>query len=440
MTPSGLSKILNGGRLPVSKEKKAFIKLAADYFAENIYSLGCYIKFRDLFPVLYDFHSLEELRSFLNYAIEYALDKDVAAANQVNLEFVERGFYFLGRKPALNLLCVMLSEHIMNDQDDSLEIYSSFSLMDPTFSALFQKIRIANPEKCKQITLNHFFDGTLQEAKGGGKGITLSLIGQLQNKFELNLWTSGSDLGQPFLFIKGALLLMFNPQIDGTPLLIPISHKSYLSYFYESLMMKDIRKISYNRNEAAALLEANPQFVPELLTRGIDSVYNFVSIGYLLDKEEISSISDHEQIAEWVWQVFDSILSGKTIFHVSIAAMERFSTFGKAIVPLIGAFPLPREQRVSYLQRFNAYLKNEQSYNKVKILDSQLSNIAALCSGDLCLVYSIDDGFERDRIHVFDAKTVLPVLERMTLSGPTLPLDFSLDLWSAYQGDLLSNS
>lgn len=328
----------------------------------------------------------------------------------------------------------------MNDSETALEFYSSFSQSDPAFSVLFQRIRIANPEKCGQITLNHFFDGTLLENTDGGRGVSFSLIAQLQNRFGLNLWKINGDLGPPFLLVKGALLLIFNTQIDGTPLLVPIAHKSYLNYFYESLMKKEIAKISYNRNEAAALLEENPHFVPELLERGIDSVYNFVSIGYLLDQEELRSMSDNGQMADWVWQIFHSILSGRTTFHVSLAAMDRFSTFGKAIVPLIGAFPLPPEQRVSYLQRFDTYLKDEKSFSKVKILDSHLSNIAVFCSGNLCLVYSIDDAFERDRIHVFDLEAARPVLENLTITSPALPVDFSLDLWSAYQGDLLSNS
>ncbi|HBD00533.1 MAG TPA: hypothetical protein DC053_16135, partial [Lachnoclostridium sp.] len=57
MTPSGLSKILKGGRLPFLKEKRVFSRQAAAYFAEVLYGHGCYLKFMHIFPVLYDFSS-----------------------------------------------------------------------------------------------------------------------------------------------------------------------------------------------------------------------------------------------------------------------------------------------------------------------------------------------------------------------------------------------
>lgn len=436
MTPSGLSKILTGSRLPGMKEKKAFTKLAADYFADNIYSQGCYLKLRNLFPIIYDFSSVDELRSFFSYAINYALDKELAAANHVNLDFAERGFYFLGRKPMLNLLCVMLSDCITDNTEVSLELYSSFPHMDPAFSEIFNKIRITNPDKCNHLTLNHFFDGTMQEATGMGNSVSLPLINQLQNQLNLNLWVTESHLGQSFLLVKGMLLLMFNLQIDGTPLMTPISNKNYLNVFHKRLLKRDIKKVSYSRDEAAAYLECNPDFISSLTRQGIDHIYSLTSIGYLQEKEKISALTDNAPIAAAVSEIFNCILTGKSVFNISLSAMERFSTFGKAIIPLVGAFSLLPEQRTSYLKKYHSYLKEESSSSKVKILNSNLSNLFILCSGDLGLVYSVDDKCERERIHVFEASTIRPVLESMALSEDTLLLDFSMELWSSYQGDL----
>ena len=55
MTPSGLSKILTGKRLPMLKEKWEFCNQAANYFSQHIYSRNCYLKLQRIFPIIYDF-------------------------------------------------------------------------------------------------------------------------------------------------------------------------------------------------------------------------------------------------------------------------------------------------------------------------------------------------------------------------------------------------
>lgn len=439
MTPSGLSKLLTGSRLPVTKEKKLFIKLAADYFSEHIYSHACYLKFRDLFPVIYDFKSLEDLRSFLTYAIEYALDKDLAPLNQVNFEFAERGFYLLGRESVLNLLCIMLSDHLVNDSDEPLEIYSTVPTHDPAYSEILLKSLIVNPERCTHVVFNHFFDGSLQESSSKGKGVSLNFISTAQRGFNLNLWSTTSDLGQPFLLLKGKLLLMFDSQIDGTPLLIPIAHKSYLNLFYNSLINKDIRKISYSRSEAIAFCEENRPIVSSLFNQGIDAVFNFTSIGYLLREEEISSLPGSEKIGRWAWLLFQHIMNKDTEFYVSLGAMERFGATGKAVVPFIGSYSFPAEQRTPYMQRFNQYLMDKDSFSRIKLLDSPLSNMAIVCVGSFCLIYTIDDEYALERIHIFDGDKASPILEKIIKNNKLADLNFSSELWSTYQEGMQNN-
>ena len=101
MTPSGLSKILTGKRLPSLKEKKLFSKQASRLFAEAVYSQGCYLKLADLFPVIYNFNSESELQMFLVHAIEYAWDQDFDAEREKNTDYPDAEKSFLGRKKIL---------------------------------------------------------------------------------------------------------------------------------------------------------------------------------------------------------------------------------------------------------------------------------------------------------------------------------------------------
>ena len=91
MTPSGLSLILSGKRLPGLKDKELFCQQAASVLAGHIYEPYCFPKFKQLFPVIYDFHSQHELESFLQQALEYVMDRDLALANDQDLDYPDHG-------------------------------------------------------------------------------------------------------------------------------------------------------------------------------------------------------------------------------------------------------------------------------------------------------------------------------------------------------------
>lgn len=437
MTPSGLSKILTGKRLPNMKERKNFTKEAAEYFAEAIYAPGCYWKFESIFPVIYDFESKNDLESFLTYAIEYALDNDFTEENNINLDYAERGKYYLGKRPVLSLICIILSDYTVNYSDNTLELYVSTPLLDSSYYKIFQKIILTGHDKFKNVVLNYFFDKNLLNGLNNTcLSDLLSLIARLQKYFHINLWET-TGYSSPFLLLKNHVLLLFNMQSNGIPLLAPIYHKSYLVIFYNNIMKKDTKKISYNREEAIRFLENNPQHFTELLDQGVDSVYNFISIGYLLEKRELEAAEGSTLACEYIWRFFNDILSKEATFVVSISAMEKFITFGKAIVPLIGTVYFPPKQRTSYLQRFNSYL-SEDSYGKVKIIGSDLSNIAVFCFQDFSLLYTIDDAYENETLHVFETDRIKSLLYNETVKNNMSSMDFSADLWNAYQEELIN--
>lgn len=440
MTPSGLSKILTGSRLPSLKEKKLFIQQAADYFAESIYSHGCYLKLIDLFPVIYNFKAIDDLRTFLTYALEFALDNDTAGAHQINLEFNKRGFFYLGTTPVLNMLCIMLSHYINSSPDESLEVYSTIPTYDPAYSDILLKTLLINPNKCTHVTLNQFFDGSIHESSIKGKGISLNFITFSQRGFKLNLWSAAGDLGQPFLLLKGKLLFMFDSQIDGTPLLVPIIHRSYLNLFYNSLMNKDIQKISYGRDEVIEYLQNNGEAISQILERGIDSVYAFLPIAYLLEKYEIQLMGLGQDMADFVWQLLQSLLNKHTQIFFSRKDLDDFPLSGKVLIPFLGTYSVAKEQRIEYMQRLNTHLQADEHGVKFKIINSKLSKLAIIYIEEKCLIYSFDDEYALEKVHIFNTDKVKPMLDRLLLPNQATALKFSGELWQAYQEDLLSRT
>lgn len=154
--------------------------------------------------------------------------------------------------------------------------------------------------------------------------------------------------------------MLFNTQIDGAPILLPIFHKSYMSIFYNSLFKKDTKKISYSQNEVISLLTENPQFVSNLLEKGIKSVYNFMSIGYLITDQELASTQGHPIIRDAMSKLFRGILTYKPTFIVSHSAISNFSSAGHVTVPLIGTICFTPEYRITYMKRLNDYLFSDK--------------------------------------------------------------------------------
>ncbi len=165
MTPSGLSKILTGKRLPLWREKRMFSRQAANYFSEIIYRHDCYRQFEKLFPILYDFNSKYELEMFLAYAIEYTLEKDHAEENDEYLDYPTReAASFLGEKTTLNMFCIIVSDYIISNKDALSEVYSTLPLFNRRNSGILGRAKVLSSPKMGGVSLNYFFDMASFEA------------------------------------------------------------------------------------------------------------------------------------------------------------------------------------------------------------------------------------------------------------------------------------
>ncbi len=440
MTPSGLSKILTGKRLPTVRERKVFTKLAAEFFTESIYSPKCYLKFKDLFPVLYDFQSKGELLSFLTYAIEYALDKNFAQESSVNLGYAERGFYYLGHRPVLNLLCVVLSHYMIHHHGEPLELFSTFPVLDSCYSRILKRMIITNSKYLEGVTINHLITQSSQPQNNTqGAESMFSFVFKLNEHCDLNLWNVPNSIRQHFLLVKGHVLLLFNDQLDETPLLIPIFHKSYLILFHSALLKEEPQKISYNTEDAIAYFKENSQKTIQLLEQQMESVYNFLFIGYLIQKSELRNMHSDKILTDRIEKAFHAVLAGEMHFYLSFSTLERFVTFGKLMIPLLGMVTIPAPERAAYLQRFNLFLKDEQ-FEKVKIVNSEYSNFSVVFFQDAAILYTADSSGAREKFHVFTHPQICNQLKESILANSNVAFELSPDLWKAYQEDLLSNN
>ncbi|CUX33892.1 hypothetical protein [Clostridium sp. C105KSO13] len=436
MTPSGLSKILTGKRLPILKEKKAFSKQAALYLAETIYDYNCYMKLEETFPVIYDFSSKYEFEIFLASAIEYSIDRDFIEGNSENKDYPDTETSFIGKKAVLNMVCILLSDQITNAVDETLPIYSTLPLFHPSYSDTFVRLKTIALKNWKILSTNHIFNYSLLDTIFDKYGMTLlSSIPKLYEFANVDLWVTEEKMESYFVLLKNHILLAFNVMSDGTPLLTAIRHKSYLSTFFTNLMKKKIRKISYNRSEASALLEKNPGIIDKFLSKGVDAVYNFISLGYLLERHELDVLDGKDIIKDSICKLFNYILTKETPFTVTLDAMTGFFATGKAIAPLLGAVSFSQEDRLPYLERFSLYLDQEKA-DKLQLVNCDMPHIAVICSPRINIVYYIDSTYQSERFYYFETDKINKMLKSKIADGSLKTLDFNEEVWNYYVDEL----
>lgn len=76
-------------------------------------------------------------------------------------------------------------------------------------------------------------------------------IAQVQQYCDLNLWKIQKEINHSFLLLKGEFLLVFSIQMEGTPLMTFITHKGYLTAFFNSLMKIVKRRAKRERTQSA---------------------------------------------------------------------------------------------------------------------------------------------------------------------------------------------
>ena len=432
MSPSGLSKILKGSRLPLLKEKGEFNRNAAAYFADALYGRSCYLKLIHIFPVIYDFNSRYELENFLSYALEYALDEDFDQENNGNLSSCNRKSSFIGNKTILNMFCVFVSNYIMGDHDMPMEFYSNIPFFDRAYSDIFPRIKISSTRKQESAVFNYFFSiPTIEASRSDYNIVIFSSIVKAQEYVDLNFWEITKEINCSFLFLKGQFLLLFSLPLDRTPLMILITDKSYLNIFSDALVKNEAKKISYSGREAAAALEADPSIFARLMDRHVDVVYNFIPIGYLVEENELESAEGREVSKRAILEFFHRVMDKETIFFMAVNAMFEFCSVGKAVVPLFGAIDFSPKERIQYLQRFNTLI-NDKSSDKIRALNGEQPKAAVICLQGLNVIYMIDQDYKNEKIHCFKTNLFQDIIGRQIAKHAIKVMEFSPELWQAY--------
>ena len=262
-------------------------------------------------------------------------------------------------------------------------------------------------------------------------------IHQLEQSFDLYFWESNSSDKQHYILLKKNCLLIFAALPDAAPTLKLIRNKNYLVRFLQFIDKSWGRKLSFNGEEARHLLDQDPALLTGLLDRGLQAVYNFVPVNYVLTAGEMAETGASPEERERMQNFLHAVIKSDADFYYSSAAVSEFSRSGKAIVPLTGLVSIPEERRVELLQRLEAEV-NPEMRRRSRLIYTSMSNAAILCCQDMSLLYMINQDGSSEKIHFFLMKNVAEYLEEDYRRKQFRLVDYSKSRWQAYLDEVSS--
>ncbi len=439
MTPSGLSKLLNGGTLPILKEKYLFSERAAAFFAEALFESGCYLKLHHIFPVLYVFNSQHDLEQFLTRAIEYVLDENYQAEINEYLDYSEQGTSYIGDRTILDMSCILISDFIQRDSNKKLEYYSFLTLISPFYKDALNNIRLSTQGNLGDWTGNFFIDlAEFEETDYRHNFDLFALLVKSERYMDLKLWQTNQHPDQSFLLLKDRFLLVYSSPLNGTPVLSVIRNKQYLSVFHTTLMKSNPKRISYSKNEATEFLKSSPEIRTGIMNLKIDAVYNFVPIGYMVEEKDIKSDDQSAVNKEVILKIFNTILTTETLFIVSLNTMKQVYSSKTVAVPLVEPVHFSkRNQLIAYMRRFDVYL-SQKSSEKVKVVLGDFPPAAIFCTKEFSIVYIPTNNFQQEKYHFFRTELIRDLLEKH-LSNQSV-YSVSDGIWASYLREITARS
>lgn len=403
-SPSKISKIINGKLLVTTAETKSFSEQAARIFAEELYDNNCYYKFRDIFPIIFDFNSRYDLNDFLYSAFQYTIEQDREAAGDPRGRSHENKYYS-GKQHILYMYCIILSDYLKRDRHELFESFSAMQQFFGYYAELLSKIIVLPPDMQREIIFHQFFDPDhLKTLAHEHKNNILMTIFETELYTDLYRYETKIDANKPFLLVKDKFIMLFDKQIDGTPQLTLIRNPSELDNFYKLIMNKtqDARCMTFNTDSIGEYLEREEAETDNLLVD--EKIRVFLSATPL---EEKTNPEDNR-----VESFYGKLLEDGTSIYMSADSLEAFLFRSEITIPFFSTVDLDLESRIEYLARIRDHLETIKPA-PVYVINTPLNSLSLLINGDWSLVSLVHPLSKRVKYHIFDSDLIGPELKNV---------------------------
>lgn len=438
VSPSTLSNILSGKRLPKLAEKEKFCNQTSGALASALYGHQCHLKLQKVFPVIYEIKSKEELQGFLNQAISYTLDKDFAEEQELNVDFPDYSKTYFGYDSIRNMICVILSDVALKMEPEILDVFSTLRYGSALLRDWAEETVIAPNEDRRRFTINQFiapgyFDDLPYEVNLlKRKSNFLRYLRHLDRISDLRLWGANINVSEEFLLVNDHFVLLFDLHPEGTLSMTHVTNKGLIHRFYYYVLKNRTSAQSFNRAEVRDYLIQNPGRISEYFADNIVSTYFFTNAGVLFRDDELEDAEPEPLIREAILSLNNAILNGDGNIYLTTYELEDFFSTGEINLPLAKRVTLPAESRLDYIKRSHDYAK-KSSPRKFMFYDHSFPKMIIICTPQIALFYFPADNKDDDKNYVIKGMNMDDIIQRLIMDelsySETKCSQYNLELW-----------
>lgn len=429
VSPSSLSKILTGRRFPAGDDFTQFRHVAANFLSRRIIKERLQGTMTQIFPLVYDFLTEEELYNFIADALTFFYLRELRSKNFTDT--YSNGTIISNKVKIMHLICVTLSEKLRNPEPMTLDIYSTVWLPEIFYEPLFERIKMSNPFG-HRIILHQLFRPNMLPENGQDLITFLRHYERFMSYVDIQFCMTEREIPQPFIFSPGEYLLLFNQISKMHPIVgyvddffyLAGNKKTYLSYFEQST--------TYNNEELRYYIKKFSRARIDAMTSRIKYLVSFQPIGFMLTREEFLSITDDEDLVDRYLYFFRRVVNATGRFSISHSLTEKVIASGELFVPLIGTYHLDVNRRADYIRRYRDNVDNGAPL-RLLLIKKMLQFSCIAIFKDKVYVYSRDYKMNGEKLHIlyFSEEQIEAVIKYIKETDSIVELDE--DAWDIFQ-------
>lgn len=401
-SPSTISKIITNKHLISPSDEKSFSVKSSRILANSIYESNCYFKFKDIFPVVYDFSSKHDLEQFLLKAFLYAIELD-RENSEAYISKNNAGKHYVGKEHIMQMFCIIASDYLRSDRHELLEFYSALPLAIGYSQIGLDEIKIVPPELQREIVFHQLFDPT-QCQKGADDCAVDDIYTTFKTEMYTDLyrWQAELDPTKPFLLLKDKYIILFDRQIDGTPHMTFITNKQELENIFDHIarIMSKAERLTFTQDDIEEFLSEEPMSGGRI----IDGIINAISG---LSGDEPSS----DQITEGLRHLLHELVQHETEIFFSADVLKSFIFNSKIFSSLMPVSDIPPQEQINFLNIIRDYMRIYKNA-PVRIINISLHCIIAICKDELSLICIINPFSMKVKYHLIDSMSLKEQMDK----------------------------
>lgn len=392
-SPSTLSKYLNSEPIKSSELAKSVANKSAYFFLNNLMEKQIVHRLQDIFPLLINSKSNEDVHKFLTMTLEYYLVKNRLEYTPLNY-FLNDRFALYGKRELLNYLCIYLSDLLKyGDKDIDLYIQYPFKTNDNFIfngELNFNSRLLKNKLNIHLIVSEDFIDDN-------SNIFTLSeFINNIIQVGNLKIYRSEKKLKNPCVLIPNEFYLNIDELPNGELITTNVNDIVLLNSLSKSIT--DINKENsktYDLEDLTKIYEQDKEKISRY-TNEIHHIFTYLPVSISMVTADFEKAGFKREEYEVVEHIFEGIFKDNFSFYMSKENLTYLEIYRKLYVPFLGEIRIE-----DTFSNKSVEVANKHHNNYGFINDPYKAQLIA-CTKDKVMLYTRPTKYNESKIFVFN--------------------------------------